>query len=351
MKCEKCGASMKYDVESYGLKCDYCGLVKKLHSPEEESFVSEQDFEAAAAGANASWGVSRKIVTCKDCGAMMMNDNNQMSGSCPFCGSVIVLTAEEANIGVAPSAIIPFKTTKEEITEKFYKWNKFAFWSPEAFRKGKVLGNLMPVYIPYWTFDADTITTYSGNFGYTTGSGDDARTKWYKHSGIVEHFLNDYTVCASKRFKNDKMLDSIASKFSEKDLVPYKPEYVAGIPAEIYTVGIKEAWESSKEAIKPRVIRWTCEKESADAYSHLKFSTEFSNIKYRYVLVPVYLTACKYNGKIYNVVASGYDGRGNCKRPLSVPKLIILILCVVFLFSIPFISYIVMLIISVLMNH
>lgn len=351
MKCEKCGGAMKYDVESYGLKCEYCGLIKKLHAPEEETFTGELDFESAAKDAGTSWGVVRKIVTCKQCGAVMMNDYHQMSGNCPFCGSVIVLTAEEANIGVAPSAIIPFKVTKEEVTEKFYKWNKFAFWSPEAFRKGKVLGDLMPVYIPYWTFDADTVTTYRGKFGYTIGSGDDARTKWYKNSGIEEHFLNDYTVCASRWFRKNKMYNSIASKFTENDLIPYTPEAVAGIPAEVYTVGIEEAWDSSKETLKPRILRWVCAKENADTYSDVKFSTEFSNVKYRYVLVPVYLTACKFNGKVYNVVASGFDGRGNCDRPVSVAKIIILVLIVLFFFSIPILSYIFMLIVSLVMNH
>jgi DNA-directed RNA polymerase subunit RPC12/RpoP len=351
MKCVNCGGELKYDVATYGLKCDHCGYTRKLHTPDEETFVSENDYKSAAKDEAAGWGVVRSLVTCKSCGASMTNDYNQMSGTCPFCGSVIVLTSAEANIGVAPSAIIPFKTTKEEVTEKFYKWNKFAFWSPEAFRKGKVLGNLMPVYIPYWTFDSDTITTYSGKFGYTVGSGDDAYTKWYKSSGVVEHFLNDYTVCASRRFTNDKMLNSIASKFTEKDLIPYTPEAVAGIPAEVYTIGIKEAWDSSKEALRPRIIQWTCKKENADAYSNLKYSTEFTNIKYKYVLVPVYLAGCKFNGKVYNVVASGYDGRGNCKRPLSVPKLIILIACVLLLLSFPILSYIFMLILSLFMNH
>ncbi|MBR6094285.1 MAG: hypothetical protein IKP92_04580 [Lachnospiraceae bacterium] len=351
MKCENCGGELKYDVATYGLKCDHCGFTKKLHGPDEETFVGEMDYTTAAKDPGASWGVARSLVTCESCGASMTNDYNQMSGTCPFCGSVIVLTAAEANIGVAPSAVIPFKITKEEVTEKFYKWNKFAFWSPEAFRKGKVLGNLTPVYIPYWTFDSDTITTYSGKFGYTVGSGDDAHTKWYKSSGVVDHFLNDYTVCASRRFTKDKMLNSIASKFSEKDLIPYTPDAVAGIPAEVYTIGIKEAWDSSKEALRPSIIKWVCRKEDADAYSNLKYSTEFTNIKYRYVLVPVYLTACKFNGKVYNVVASGFDGRGNCKRPISVPKLIILILIVLFIFSIPMLSYIIMLIISFFMNH
>ena len=42
-----------------------------------------------------------------------------------------------------------------------------------------------------------------------------------------------------------------------------------------------------------------------------------------FLLLPVYLAGCKYGGKIYNVVASGTNGRGNCSRPVSIAKFII----------------------------
>ena len=64
-------------------------------------------------------------------------------------------------------------------------------------------------------------------------------------------------------------------------------------------------------------------KEHADYCKDLKFSTEFANVKFKYVLVPVYLSGCRYGGKIYNVVASGTNGRGYCTRPISIAKFII----------------------------
>ena len=64
-------------------------------------------------------------------------------------------------------------------------------------------------------------------------------------------------------------------------------------------------------------------------------STEYSNIKFRYILIPVWISACKYNGKVYNVVASGHNGRGNCHRPVSVLKMILLILIILALFAAP----------------
>ena len=206
MKCSNCGGTLRYDIASYGLVCDLCGTVKRLYRPEESAAIGEFDFATALRGNGTNWGVTKRLVTCKSCGAALLSDPDQMSGMCPYCGSAVVLSAEDADCGVAPSAIIPFTLTKEQVAEKFYRWNKFAFWSPEKFRRGKILSDLVPLYIPYWSFEADAVTTYSGKFGYTVGSGDSAKTNVYLKTGIAEKHISEFNVCGSRKFFNDKML-------------------------------------------------------------------------------------------------------------------------------------------------
>jgi len=322
MKCSSCGGTLRYDIASYGLVCDFCGTVRRLHRPEEGAAIGEFDFATALRGSNTGWGVTRGLVTCKSCGAQLLCDSDQMSGMCPFCGSAVVLSAEDANCGVAPNAIIPFTLTKEQVAEKFYRWNKFAFWSPEKFRRGKVLGNLTPVYIPYWTFEADTVTTYTGRFGRNSGSGDHEKTTWYMRTGILEKHISDYHVCGSRKFFNDKRLNSVIS-FTDTEYIPYTPDTLSGMAAEIYTIGIDEAWTYARNVgLKKDIMESIRREERADYYSDPSFSTEFYNVKFRYVLVPAWLSGCRYGGKIYNVVASGTNGRGYCDRPVSIAKLI-----------------------------
>ena len=323
MKCSSCGGTLRYDIASYGLVCDFCGTIRRLHRPEEGATIGEFDFATALRGSNTNWGVTRRLVTCKSCGAQLLYDSNQMSGMCPYCGSAVVLSAEDADCGVAPSAIIPFTLTKEQVAEKFYRWNKFAFWSPEKFRRGKQLSDLTPLYIPYWTFEADAVTTYSGRFGHTVGSGDRERTDWYQKTGIAEKHISEFNVCGSRKFFNDKMLNSTVS-FKSNECLPYSPETLSGMAAEIYTIGIDEAWNYAKTiGLKKEIMESTREHEHADCYSNLTYSTEYYNVKFKYVLVPVYLAGCRYGGKIYNVVASGTNGRGKCTRPISIAKFII----------------------------
>lgn len=323
MKCGSCGGTLRYDIASYGLVCDFCGTVRRLHRPEEGAAIGEFDFATALRGSGTNWGVTRRLVACKSCGAQLLYNSDQMSGMCPYCGSAVVLSAEDADCGVAPNAIIPFTLTKEQVAEKFYRWNKFAFWSPEKFRRGKILSELTPVYIPYWSFEADAVTTYSGRFGHTVGSGDRERTDWYQKTGIAEKHISEFNVCGSRKFFNDKMLNSVVS-FKSRECLPYTPETLSGMAAEIYTIGIDEAWNYAKTTgLKKEIMESTREHEHADCYSNLVYSTEYYNVKFKYVLVPVYLAGCRYGGKIYNVVASGTNGRGKCGRPISIAKFII----------------------------
>ena len=320
MKCANCGSDMRYDVSVMGLVCDYCGAVKNLPKPEDEQLIGDMDFGTAIRGAAADWGVSRRPVECKSCGAQMFYSPDQMSGICPYCGSSVVVSGEEADLGMAPNAIIPFSMTREEIAARFYRWNKFAFWSPEKFRKGKVLENLVPIYIPYWTFEADTVTTYTGRFGYTSEVGESTKTNWYQKNGVVEKHIEGISTCASKKFRDDRMLNSVIS-FKDSDLIEYSPDVLAGMAAEVYTVGVDDAWNAVKtKALRKRLMSAVSENEHADHCEDLKCSTEYSNIRFRYVMVPVWLAGARYKGKIYNVVASGHNGLGKCSRPLTVAK-------------------------------
>ena len=348
MKCKNCGGDLRYDPASYGLVCDYCGFRKMLHRPSEQVVVEELDMSTASRNANMNWGILRRAVTCKYCSAVTLYDPEQISGACPYCGSKVVLTPEQTNTGMAPNGVIPFSITKEQAAANYYKWNKWALWAPEEFRKGKVLGNLTGVYVPYWTFDADTITTYEGKFGYTTESGDNSYTKYYKKSGVVSVFIDDYTTCGSRRFINDKMFNTIAT-FNAKDIIPYTPEALLGFAAEKYTIDLGEAWNISKAKMRKRFENEACRNERADCYDKLQMSTEFTNIKYRYVLVPMWLTAANYKGKVYNVAISGYNGRGNCKRPVSTVKIVLL--CVIvggFFFLVPILGMLLTLIMSLI---
>ena len=340
MKCINCGGMLRYDPSTYGLLCDHCGFKKILHRPEEQVVVEEKDFDSAMRDAVYDWGVMRREVRCKVCGAVTFYDPNMISTTCPYCGSNDVLTASETNAGIAPSAVIPFKISKQEAVDFFYKWNKWALWCPEEFRKGRFLENYTGVYVPYWTFDAESVTTYSGKFGYERGSGDSTYTKWENRSGVVQESFNDRPICGSRKFLNNPLITKSIVTLNPKDIVPYNPEALMGFAAEKYSIGIDEAWNMVKGNLNRDHMYAACKNEFADSYDkNIQMSTEYSNIRFKYVLVPLWISACRYKGKVYNVVCSGSELRGNCNRPVSVAKIVALCIGVVGIITLPVVLY------------
>lgn len=186
------------------------------------------------------------------------------------------------------------------------------------------------IYLPYWTFDAQTDSTYKGEYGIDeTKTGSDGKsetvTKWHPVRGSYQESFDDELVCGSTNH-NQSMLQGL-EPYQTAENKTYKPEYVAGFGAERYSIGIKEAWEMAKENIKYKIkgnIENKIRKEKdADHVRNLKVDSRFSKLTYKYLLLPVWLSSYKYKEKIYQFMVNGQTGKVSGKTPLSIPKIII----------------------------
>ncbi len=110
----------------------------------------------------------------------------------------------------------------------------------------------------------------------------------------------------------------------------YKPEYVAGFAAERYAIGFKEGWEIAKKSIDSKLRRSIDDKirdeHDADDTRNIQINSTFSNLTYKYLLLPVWLSSYKYKDKIYNFMVNGQTGKVSGKTPISIPKVIITVL-------------------------
>lgn len=113
----------------------------------------------------------------------------------------------------------------------------------------------------------------------------------------------------------------------------YKPEYVAGFAAERYAIGIKEAWEMAKDSIRYKLKRNIEDQiestHNADHVRNLRVHTLFSNLTYKYLLLPVWISSYKYKEKVYQFMVNGQTGKVSGKTPISIPKVIITVAAVI----------------------
>ena len=111
-------------------------------------------------------------------------------------------------------------------------------------------------------------------------------------------------------------------------MVPYTAKYLAGIPAERYTVGLNDGWERAKEQIREKTKRILNRKffmkATIDAINY-----SFYNVKFRYVLAPIYLATYKCGRKTFPVAINGQTGKTYCKYPTFLGKLVVIPLIVI----------------------
>lgn len=323
-KCPQCGATMDFDPSTGGLFCQYCGYREEITAENSagDTVAAEQDFASAEFTGNCDWGVEQKTVTCKSCGAVSVYDALEVANECPYCGSNQVMEAGDVKT-LAPNGVVLFRITAKEAGERFTRWLSKKWFAPKEAKRSAKADSFKGIYLPYWTFDADTRTEYTAEYGIDReeGDGDDRRTvtDWYSTRGVYNEFIDDQLI-AGTGDQNVNMLRRV-EPFDTKDNKSYKPEYLAGFLAERYSVGLKDAWEKAKEFIVRR-LRSSIEsnimrQHNANHVRNFRGNTSYSNITYKYLMLPIWLSCFSYNDRTYQFVVNGQSGKVGGDYPIS----------------------------------
>ena len=105
---------------------------------------------------------------------------------------------------------------------------------------------------------------------------------------------------------------------------------VAGFVAERYSIGLKEGWKTAQgtiqSSLRSDISDYVRHHWRADHVEAVRFSTIYSNITYKYLLVPVWLSSFKYKNKVYQFAVNGQTGKVGGKAPISAWRIILAIL-------------------------
>lgn len=334
-KCPQCGGVMDFDPVLSKLHCPYCDYTEEI--PKDENIpehAQELDFESAEFTGNFDWGTEHKTVTCKSCGATTVYDALEVANECPYCGSNQVMEASGVKT-LAPGGVVPFKIDAKMAGQKFTQWLSRKWFCPNEAKRSAKPDSFTGIYLPFWTFDADTSSTYTGEYGYQKrrkkGDKEEVYYEWHKGSGQFDQFIDDELVSACGDNHDQSIIESI-KPFKTEDNVSYRPEYIAGFAAERYSLGLKDAWKKAKEEIKDRLKSIAEDKlrtrHNADTTRNVQIQSQFSNITYKYLLLPVFISSFTYNGKVYQFMVNGQSGKVGGKSPVSVWKVLIFILII-----------------------
>jgi len=339
-KCPACGGATVFDPESQTLKCEYCHAEHAIENI--EGTIDEKDFFSADESADQDWGSKTRVVRCDNCGGETVLEANDISTRCAFCGSPQVVDTDELP-GIKPESVLPFKVDKKNAKTNFKAWINKRFWAPRSIKKDHEMEKTMKgIYVPHWTYDAGTFSSYqgqAGNYYYITQTytvmvdgRPQQRTRqvqkirWFPVGGNYNKFFDDVLINDSTNI-DQKIMHNI-QPFDLKLLSKYNPKFLVGFAAEKYTKGVKAIWESAKSVIRQRIKSdiHSIILRSADVVGNININTSYKDITYKHMLLPVWISAYRFRGKVFSFYINGQTGEVQGKAPVSFWKVLIAVL-------------------------
>lgn len=332
--CEQCGAELIFVPGTHSLACNFCGFQNLIEI--QSSPIVEQDYRAQLQNKISHETMHEvMVVQCHGCGAESSFNPNIVSDACPFCGTSIVQT-ERAKREILPQAVMPFIVTRAESEKAFTKWLSSLWFAPSALKSfARQEGRLKGMYIPYWTYDASTVTDYQGQRGdyyytterYTAHVNGKAvqrtrqvrHTRWSHASGRVYKDFDDVLVIGTTSLPDKQIRELGPWKLSA--LEPYADAFLSGFQAESYSVQLEQGF-SDAQNVMDLTIRGLIRMDiGGDEQRILYKDTQYHNITFKHILLPIWISSYRYNRTIYRFMVNGQTGEVQGERPWSKVKI------------------------------
>ena len=333
--CAQCGADLRYAPGQTQLVCDHCGHVQDIAPapPRRKArALGEIPLALGLADDLPPDAVEEvRSTSCPNCGAVIEFQGASHATDCPFCATPVVVDTG-ARRHIKPQAVVPFALTEDQARDALTKWLGSLWFAPngllEYTRKGRRMAG---IYVPFWTFDADSASRYSGQRGehyYETrtvtvnvnGRSEQRQeqvrhTRWHPVSGQVSRFFDDMLVMASNSLP--RRLGEELTPWDMGQIVGYSPDFLAGFQAEGYTVTLADGHSLARERMAQIIESDVRRDIGGDEQRITNIDSRFDGESFKHILLPIWTAAYKYSGKSYQFMVNGQTGEVQGQRPYS----------------------------------
>lgn len=335
--CARCGAPTSFKPGSDSLACDHCSAIAPI--------VATRDpiptYDVFGKTAIASLGAAELTrggheVSCKVCGARAIS--TRQAERCAFCDSPLVVEVDAGTRAIPPGALLPFAIDRATANARFRAWLESRWFAPRDLVKRAKSDAMAGVYLPYWTYDAATRTSYDGERGihyyetetYTengeTKTREVQRTRWHAAAGTVEVDFTDVLVCASPALSR-KLLERL-EPWDLDALRGYDGRYLAGFAAERYRVEPADGFTTAYERMEPKIRSAICRDIGGDEQRISTMNVEYDRAGFRHLLLPLWLSAFRYDDRVFHVTVNARTGEVAGERPWSAAKIVLLVVAI-----------------------
>jgi DNA-directed RNA polymerase subunit RPC12/RpoP len=341
VKCKDCGANLKFKPGTQALNCEYCGANNVIEVAKTE--IVENDYNSYIDNNEVNDEKQTiSTVKCSQCGAATTLQANVTGAACPYCDTPLIVKDATTGSIIKPKYLLPFKIERNKAKDEFVGWVGGLWFAPNKLKEyaANSTEKLKGVYMPYWTFDSQTNSDYSGSRGehyyvtqtYTDSNGNTQtrqvrHTNWYSASGHVNVAFDDILICASHSLP--EKLSKELEPWDLPELVGFDERYLTGFITESYQLQLKPGFEQAKQ-IMERQIEYEIRRDiGGDEQRIHSIDTDYDAITFKHILLPLWISAYKYNDKVYRFTINARTGEVQGERPYSTIKITLFVLMVI----------------------
>jgi hypothetical protein len=324
---------MAWDPRRSAIACAACGHARVLPEPPADDHAEarhERDYLATLRRlADREPALQARVVDCPACGAQTRFDGHVVGDRCAFCASPLLVADAHVEQLIRPQALLPFALDRAAAQAVFGRWVASRWFAPNALaRTVREADGIHGVYLPWWTYDAATWTTYRGERGthrQETALRTDAAgrtvtetrtvTDWTPAAGAVTVSFDDILVVGSSSIPPH--LARVLDGWPLDRLRPPADELLAGFTVEVYRTGLEAGFADARGRMEPAIDAAIRSDIGGDAQRIHAKSTTVDDIRFKHLLLPVWIGSYRFGGKPYRIVVNGCTGAVAGDRPWS----------------------------------
>lgn len=328
---------MNYDATTAQMLCPSCGNTREV--PRSNDLIVEKSFADALQHVDAptGWGVETHDFSCRNCGAITTTSASEPVLVCSFCASEAINETAFDTRTIRPAGLLPFRVENRKALEIYKNWLGKGWFHPSNLKALARLDRIQGVYVPFWTYDANTDshwTAEAGYYYYVTVTSTDAngntvtrqeqRIRWVPVSGFFQYSFDDVLVVASRGIQQ-RRIERIYP-YPLDQVVNYAPQFLAGWKAEVYGVDLQEGFKRAEVIMDDYLSSAISRQVPGDTHRFLQINTHKYDITFKHILLPVWIAAYIYQGKSFQVLVNGATGRISGEKPYSAWKIALAVL-------------------------
>jgi predicted RNA-binding Zn-ribbon protein involved in translation (DUF1610 family) len=334
--CPACGGQAEWNPTQQKLSCPFCGTESPYRVDRRTGQVQELDLAATLRelpDEERGWQTERRSVQCTSCRAVMVFEPSRVGQNCEFCGSPALVDYQAIKAPISPQGVLPFRIDAARVRGDMRRWWRSKWFAPSRLSATALVDTLKSLYIPYWTFDARAHCPWeaeAGHYYYVPVQGHDAkgrpivrqerRVRWEPAAGVVDHAFDDESVPGTQGLPLD-LLKAI-EPFPTREAEAYDTAFLSGHVVEHYQVVLIEASQRAQDQMHATLEALCGQQVPGDTFRNLRIHPAYDGRTFKHVLVPVWLLAYTYGGKLFQVVVNGVTGKIAGRHPYSVWKIV-----------------------------